>query len=375
MDHREILGHFVALFCAILLAASGQSLAQDWGDAPITYAYNGCGAGNSYESSSIATTGGQICAAHPNGNLSFVSATSSGPDTFLIICSGGTEASPNTAAMYQCRKCPSGSVIDANNKCISSLCLSQSGQSFSFDKVQDGTACSGPSPESVCFPNGCRGIVVSGSRMGFTNANGSSACLFDGVARVSSALPCQSTDTAVKLASSSAVQQDEQAASAGGIGLSGQGTQSLDSINLARIATNTAKIAGTLSGGTGTGGTGTGTGASFEGEEGTPLSEGAAFVAGAIEENQVPSNAPLLASPPDVGSASRWLLNLATFRGNYAAQCAHSWTVQLPVIGEQHFELDFCPWAQYVKTFLYWAFGIWTAYALWSTVYSSQRKA
>lgn len=371
MGHRTVL----CFLFALLFCAAGQVVqAQSWGmSSPRTWSVYGCPWGASTPSVSVeAAIQCVIDSAASLAGPRNCTGTNVGYHGSSVICDGDGSARP---IIYN-GVCPNGSnLVPSTLECIPTVCISQSGQSFAFDKVQDGNACTGPRPESVCFADGCRGIVVSGSRLGFTMADGSTACLFDGVARITSLEPCQSNEVVVRKSSSSPVQQDEQAVSAGGAGVSGAGTQSLDSINLAKIATNTAKIAGTLAGDGTTGGGGTGSGSVFEGEEGTPLSEGAALVAGAIEENQVPSNAPLLASPPDVGSASRWLLNLATFRGNYAAQCAHSWTVQLPVIGEQHFELDFCPWAQYVKTFLYWAFGIWTAYALWSTVYSSQRKA
>jgi hypothetical protein len=86
------------------------------------------------------------------------------------------------------------------------------------------------------------------------------------------------------------------------------------------------------------------------------------------------SQAPTMQASGAGTEAGRWKFGLGIFTGGFVnTTCSHTWVVTLPNMSPQAWTLDICSKGLYFRAFLFWAFGIWTAWALWSTIYGHAR--
>lgn len=200
--------------------------------------------------------------------------------------------------------------------------------------------------------------------------------------------------------------------SGGGAGVSG-GTDA-NAINLARIATNTANLAQGLNrpvqvfvqgstpgegGGSTCGGPGQpacntdapkcggadqpacttdieGTGAANAGTALITQLDGLKGEAlNALKGAEDALKSDLSAAPNFGGDGSRWKWGLAAFIGAGSGECSHTWNVAFPKMAAIPFTLDICDNGPYFRAFLFWAFGIYVAWSLWSTIYTADRRA
>lgn len=377
MVHRALY-----LLGLCLFLASSVASAQSWPPpSPMSWQVYGCPWGNAVQTPqpSIAAAISCIQSEAPTYQCVQVANATCGAleNEACVSCNGDASA----RRVQFMGVCPSGGTLNrADNTCVNNLCTAQGGETHSFDHQFNGS-CPSVTPSSTCMPSGCRAEVISSSKMGFTHIfTGGSACLWSGTAQITSN-PCQTGDPVV---TDNGVTSERPTAaptlSAGGAGLIGDSSGQ----NIARIASNTARTAAALEGmAAGSGGSG-GSGASgeWQGEEGAAAQAGADSIDGAAAavkgtvESAADAVLSFIRNPSDFGgSSARWVLGFNNFWAGATATCSHTWTINFPNMWPQQWTLDICPWAPYFREFMFWALGLLTAWSLWSTIYSTARKA
>jgi len=319
------------------------------------------------------------CASHANSSFIGPSYSQADPREENYYC--WDTVAFTTLETYRLRArplCAGGWSYAGSNECVSETCSALAGSRKPFQVVaEDGGACSA-SPANVCFSDGCRGRVVNGGDcVGLPLASPPSS-MYSGFAQVISSETCASSDSLASTSSTSGV-----APSSGGVGVSTVGASSPDSINLARIATNTSRIAeGVLSGGSS--GSGCGgvsqppckldeTGVAAEGSAAMSQQAAAETTMASALDSQASSLS--LGSMPDFrggSSSTRWTLTFLPFlAASGPSECKVEWDV--PLVG-QVFKAgyDFCSMADAVRQFLYWAFAVGTAVGIWNMVYRTR---
>jgi hypothetical protein len=160
--------------------------------------------------------------------------------------------------------------------------------------------------------------------------------------------------------------------SGGGAGVTGGGTVA-DSTNLAKIASNTAEMARALAEGT-SDGTETPSDVTTSanaavtkadeaiGQVNDATSSGMEGLRKSMETGEL----------PQLGWSDRWIFNLSTFLGTAPANCA-----TFPGISYKSFtaNLNICSWLPYWIDLVTWALWMFTAWAMWSTIYSKKEGA
>lgn len=420
MDYREILCHLVALLCAIFFATSGDARAQS-----VTRVYS-CSLGGSpwagtstdsfQDACSVAAASSPLVdgpSCTPSSQS--VSGTYNGQcalfTTVDTTCSNGANRPSgsgagvlNCSVSYGC----SGGYVFTNGACLPPAGTTQDDCGRTKGNRPSGDLCAVLPPSGYTMQhNGCvyemggtgelytltegpqagqtmwcGGWIGTGQAVGSTSPN-------VGVTRPGGGSSPGTTNT---------TDPNRTGQTGGGTSQSGQGFNSTDAANLSRIATNTgttiravdnmsqnlgAKLDALRSapGGSTGGGGSTPGGTSWQGEEGKPLADGTAAVEGAIgsaADEMAKSQDDLsdaLKTPPNFGgNQSRWVFGFGAFFPS-SSKCSHTWDLNFPSIGVQHFTLDVCSWGEYFRSFMFWALGIFTAWALWSTVYNTARKA
>lgn len=294
--------------------------------------------------------------------------------------------------------CASGGSVNWSNPsspvCNNTVCATNADKTFDFDNFYPGTAIASSAFTEFC-QEGCyaRPVQYACDTIELV-ASGYTATTCKGTAVLYNQ-PCVTglrAGTRSGQFRASISQPTTQGQPSTGV-TGGPGQADGEAANLARIATNTDRIARTIaSGGSGTGG-GSGTtdavnavGTKLEqlgGSGGAPDTEASrGDLAAKMATAQVATSAAQDLEalrlgtdnlPTFGGTDSRWNLGFGSFLGA-SATCDHTWVVNLPIIGPQNFRLNVCAWAPYVRAFLYWAVAIWTAFTLWELIYDRGGK-
>jgi len=284
---------------------------------------------------------------------------------------------PSSAAVRY--SCESGwSVTSDKLACVNNACSTIGGVKKPFQVVtNDGGNCSAR-PDHVCFADGCRGATVSGGDcIGLPLAQPPQS-MWTGFAQVITSTQCGPNDPAAVSSSNNAT-----TVSAGGAGVASSLPSGADSINLARIATNTARIAeGVVGGGSSSSGCGgvaqppcklDESGVEAAGQE-AASAQAAAETSMASALDAQASGLSLGAMPDFTGgsSSTRWTLTFLPFlAASGPAECKVQWDV--PLVGHVFKAgYDFCGLADSLKQFLYWAFAVGTAFSMWNMVYRTR---
>lgn len=240
--------------------------------------------------------------------------------------------------------------------CIPSACSSAMGQQVYFKKTYPGSQTCGGG--EVCL-SGCRGVVVSADCFAIGTSGGSTfTAFYEGYAQVTNT-PCNEGDSPANF-TGLALPGDVSPVSPGGRGISVD-NESTDasSINLAKIATNTANMAAALAAGGG------GTGGGSCGGDGQPP---CAIEAGDTEAAQASSQAAILASrdsmqgavdgvagslasPPSfLPGTGAWIPSFTSVLPS--AACSISRTLALPVLGNVLVDFSICQVGPYGRDIL-----------------------
>lgn len=226
---------------------------------------------------------------------------------------------------------------------------------------------------------GCQAVITSASctNSGDSTAQCSTVIKYNGEA-------CGATD---RLSVSVSNQRTPVSATDGGTSGGGVGsTGGADSTNIARTATNTDRIARQLASGlTIAGGGG---GATCGGpaqppckvdyaDDGTAAAAGASSVSNAAISSAAASGAsrPDITTGPTLNSpdgSARWTFSLAPFLGTPSdTQCNLTWDVTF--LGHVYQAgYQFCLFTTPLKEILYWVVAVFTAVAIWNTIYGNR---
>jgi len=285
-------------------------------------------------------------------------------------------------------QCAEGFSPDSGGNCVSVGCSNLGGLSSPFELVLHGTSSCASAPTTVCTPAEfgspqCRAEVRRAGCTWFAaQGDAPSASFISGELVIVTSGPCPQGAPVVTYAQAPV---PGFSTSGGGVGVikGMSGTLSASDINLARIATNTAKIAdGVLGGGSSTSGCGgpsdppcklDETGVSAAGQEASVAQATAESSMGSALDAQA-SGLSLGAMPDFTGGSpsTRWTLTFLPFlAASGPSECKVQWDV--PLVG-QVFKAgyDFCGLADSVKQFLYWAFAVGTAFSMWNMVYRTR---
>jgi len=296
-------------------------------------------------------------------------------------CSGGNSHPINSFPVAP--GCAAGSTL-VGSECIPTTCVSRSGKEVDYGLSWTGSF-SDPDLTEICL-DGCVAKVRTVQRTDIQLANGTQ---FPGQAGIAIAGTAQCSSQHIGVANSGyrtvtgarASGSGGKGSQGGGITTAGQGFNATDALNLERIATNTDRIGEAGDGSPSSGATRqdiedlanvlTGDGAEAHK---TAVEAGIQEAKEATSEAIDATKAAIEGTPPDFGASSRWEFSLNPFRG-IGEQCSYTWTMTLPMMAAtKSMTLDLCPYTSEVQSFLYWAFGIWTAYGLWSTIYGRREE-
>jgi len=287
---------------------------------------------------------------------------------------------PSSAAVRY--SCESGwSVTSDKLACVNNACSTIGGVKKPFQVVtNDGGNCSAR-PDHVCFADGCRGATVSGGDcIGLPLAQPPQS-MWTGFAQVITSTQCGPNDPAAVSSSNNAT-----TVSAGGAGVASSLPSGADSINLARIATNTARIAeGVVGGGSsssGCGGVAQPPCLVVVEESDTTAVEGATSVSSSLMDSVIAANDAEISAmtfdnlPSFFGSndSAKWSLNILpmfAIGGELQCELSADFSFLGTTIAAGY---NFCPFADWVRSFLYWALMMFAAFALWNTVYASSGR-
>lgn len=268
---------------------------------------------------------------------------------------------------------------DVSGECVASACASHVGESFNA-KVYPATSCTtalacfGAAPQFICY-NGCRGAVQKADCTGFTLADGTQVSACD-VVGTQTTTACDGADKVGTASLSSTYQGDGSNAqpivSGGGAGIrggglttSGQSFNERDALNLARLATNTDRIASAAETSAGAAGAAV---VVDEGSTGTTASGTAAGMAtdqGAMEGdlNTRRDAITTAAAPTVLPGGGRWLWSVTSFLPS--PSCEYSGSMALGALGTVPYTFSVCTWGSYVQDFAYWAMAIFTSIGVW----------
>jgi len=358
-------------------------VAQSWpASAPQAWRVYGCpwGVSPSTDNASVAEAMACLSLAAAPLTCSEVPRTScgAGPHETCMQCEGDSSSRKVT---YQ-GVCSSGWTLNtADLTCVNDTCTTEGGSQRVFDVgISDAGTCSGAAPTTVCFSNGCRGVVVQGSGtnvscLGMPAASPPKSW-WSGIAQTVTSEPCAGSDpvvTARNAASSAA------APSGGGVGITlGTGTNTATEINLARIATNTARMADAATSGGSSGGSCGGAGQpSCAIDEGDTATSGAAFQAlqdgdksamGTVIDAQI-AGTTLGNMPTFDQGGSKWTLSFLPFlTASGPLECEIHWNQTLAGVALTP-GYNFCGFTDYVKAILYWIFAVGTVVGIWNMIY------
>lgn len=358
-----LCGFWFYLFSPVALSQSG------WPAASPTYWQSSC------SSSTPGPASDCICAPH-GGVSSYAPAV-----TYPVSSTGGACAAEGvTYLLYVNWSCPAGSSPDSTGACVNTACASDGGNTAVFDvKVLDNGQCQ-TRPDSVCLTSNCRAVVINASCEG-TPLSSPPVSFWSGTAQSVTSGPCQQSDP---LATTRVAASSNPGISGGGDGVvSGSGTASADSVNIARTATNTSRIADALISGSGSGSSCGGVGQPNCGvsvDEGNTATSGQAAQAlqnGDISGMETAINGQisgmnLNALPTFDDGGSKWVLSFLPFLD---ASGPLDCKVEFEVPGHADWKAgyNFCGFADYVKAVLYWVFAVGTVLGIWNMVYSGNR--
>jgi len=269
--------------------------------------------------------------------------------------------------------CPDG-FHDSGTYCVNDGCAAMGGMQMAYDVRITGASSCGSPPAYACFEGQCRGSVITASCTAFAAQGVAPAVAFwSGVMQMVTSGPCETGDVVATQAILN------PGTSGGGAGVtSGEASSDSNATNLARIATNTARLVA-LGGGTGGGG---GTCGGY-GQDPCAIAEGDTSAARASADSAVgaaqsstssawasrQSQMSMGALPSFDGSASKWTLSFTPFfEASGALDCKYEKDIE--VVGQtMKAGFNMCPYTDDAKQILYWIFAVSTAVAIWFTIY------
>lgn len=343
----------------------------------------------------------EICAVVPGpicgpGGPSCPPGATSGTRIFYQSYGPPTCSVYSGAYVYQVGRCPVG-WLESGGQCTKGICTDQAGKFFDYTGRVTGWSVPGSIDQAlanytakdhmgalICEDN-CTARVTSIACTPVTKSDGSNemAITCDGTAMYSvTPASCVAEDMPMvsKIGSNKTpgVATVAGAVSGGGKGVTGGATPS--DVNLARIATNTARIADAIAGVPGSGSGGGGGGGSTAV---TSINEGTTSTSDSIMGSNIAGDTAAATAPGDssIGALSgvaptmtpgggRWLVSVNQFLPT--PEC--SLTAGALTVGTKSvpMSISVCDYAPYARNFLFWAFLVMTAWAIWSAIFASR---